>query len=113
MPKLTNMKLSKGEQKELAKPSFDDAPRYPWGLQLHLGDEDIGKLGLGEKLPGVGERMTLVADVKVTSVGENEREGDDKNQSVELQITDMLLEAGESADEKASKLYPSTESQES
>lgn len=92
---LTNMQLSKAEQKDLvAGPgNTDNAPRYPWGLSLNLDEESLEKLGItGDgDLPDVGAELVLTAKVKVTSVSSNEVDGDKTRQSVGLQICAMSL----------------------
>lgn len=69
-------------------------PRFPWGLQLNLENEQLQALGMSS-LPKVGETMTIQAVVKVTRCGEEEREGEDPCRSVALQITDLGIEAPE------------------
>jgi len=46
-------------------------------------------------MPKVGESMTLVATVKVTSCSESEREDSEPSRSISLQITDLGLEMPE------------------
>ncbi|BCS54780.1 capsid staple protein [Geobacter sp. SVR] len=69
-------------------------PRYPWGLQLTLQNEQLQALGLPD-MQKVGDTMTIQAIVKVTGCSENEREGADPERSVSLQITDLGLEVPE------------------
>lgn len=98
---LKNMRLTEKESKgsEVA----DEAPRFPYGLSIHLDEDSISKLELGET-PDVGKEMTLVATVKVESKSENETMGGKKERSVSLQITEMSLE-NKVSDDKLSKLY--------
>jgi len=108
--KLVNMKIDpKAEQEKYAakESTLVDAPRYPYGLCLHLEDDTLKKLGL-LRLPEVGKPMMLTALVDVTSVSENEytTEGGktEKRQSCSLQITDLALtSAGDIS--AAQKLY--------
>lgn len=98
MPKLISMKLSDAERKDAEVAGTpDDAPRYPWGLQVRLEDDELEKLGI-TALPNVGDEQLLVATVKVTSVSERDDESG-TTRSVGLQITDMHLET-ESPDAK-------------
>lgn len=113
MPKLVSMKIDPAKEKEKyeAKSStLVEAPRYPYGLCLHLDDEVVARLGLKD-LPQVGKPMMLTAVVDVTSVSENEYTkeggGTEKRQSVSLQITDMALAAAEDLPAEK-KLYPET-----
>ncbi len=87
---LKSMKLSKADQQAASEP-MKDAPRYPWGLSLHLDEEALDKLG-EDTLPDIGTELMLVARVKVTGVQANESDSG-KRRSVSLQITHMCLEA--------------------
>lgn len=77
---------------------------YPYGLCIRLGKEELKKLGITQP-PAVGSKMTVTAAVFVKSTSACEYEGQDKEMSVELQITDM--EIGESKDkaDTATLLY--------
>lgn len=105
---LKSMKLSAREREQMAAPastSAEDAPRYPWGLQLHLEHEQLETLDL-EALPAVNAVVTLVARAKVTSVSARENEGG-TSRSVSLQITDLCVEPGTRRN-LADVLYPDT-----
>lgn len=105
---LINMQLTQQEAKEhdIATPVGEgtDAPRYPYGLTLHLEDEVLEKLGMST-LPDVGKKMTLVAKVEVTTVNQHQSQ-EGKDQSVSLQITDMELK--EEGLDAATVLYGKT-----
>ena len=84
---LVNMKLSKREAKASEPSTAVDRPRFPFGLTLHLDEEALGKLGIDD-LPEVGLEESMVAFVRVTSVSDNQHEGEvKKSRSVGLQIT--------------------------
>lgn len=105
--KMTSMKMEpkKGDKAEAACCSMEQEEKYPWGLRLNLGDEELKKLGIKE-LPKVGQSLTLTATVKVVGVRSNEsQEGENRN--VELQITDCALDLGKgmNMEKKASSLY--------
>lgn len=68
-----------------------DRPRFPWGLQICLEDEQMKALGISS-MPGTGKTMTMTAVVKVTRCSEDEMEGEEPRRSMSLQITDMALE---------------------
>jgi hypothetical protein len=101
--KMVNMAM-KPEKKEEGKSDCcccagpcgcdEGKPRYPWGLQLTLENDQLQALGISA-LPKVGETMTLQATVKVTGCNESEREGEEPARSISLQITDLGLEAPE------------------
>lgn len=103
--KLVNMKLTAAEQKEKTEPMAlaPDAPSYPYGLELRLGDEVLDKLGL-DPLPVVGATLELVARVSVTGVHVNESKGGTRK-SLELQITDLCLEAPSAKKDAKDVLY--------
>lgn len=66
-------------------------PRYPWGLQLRLENDQLQALSISS-LPKVGATMTIQATVKVTRCSEEEREGAAPDRDISLQITDLGLE---------------------
>lgn len=103
--KLVSMKITAAERKDQASPmpvSPTDAPRYPYGLELHLDQDSLDKLDL--TLPKVGKEFLLVAKVKVTNVSSHENVGQKTQSTLGLQITSMCLEPP--GDDAASKLYP-------
>lgn len=99
--KLISMKLEKkDDDKEYrqgdsmlccAEPK-DGGPAYPWGLVLCLDDDSLKKLGI-DKLPDVGEVLTLNALVTVTSNSQRQNQ-EGKTSSMDLQVTDMALSTG-------------------
>lgn len=101
---LVNMKSPPREKPEgdCCDPSKE--PAYPWGLRVSLNDDSLKQLGLTER-PKVGTLMQLMAIVEVvsTSAYESKEGGDTSN--VELQITDMGLEAVKKQADLAA-LYP-------
>lgn len=105
MAKLVSMKIdAKAREKKYEESALVDRPEYPWGLQLRLDEEAIAKLGID--LPEVGKDLMIVARVNVTSVSSHDSATGGKNRGIELQITDMCLEAdtGEGG-AAADKLY--------
>jgi hypothetical protein len=105
MAKLVSMKMSKKEREGESYPTKVDAPAYPWGLQLNLGNEEIEKLGSGNVPMDVGEEITIIAKAKVTSASMNASEGGKQRHSVTLQITDLCLEEEADAGAVAKSLY--------
>ncbi|CAB4144376.1 hypothetical protein UFOVP456_37 [uncultured Caudovirales phage] len=74
-----------------------DEPSYPYGLCLHLGKDELEKLGI-TALPDVGAKMEIMAKGYVKSTSAYETQGDGKSQSVEIQITDLEVAPGERKD---------------
>ena len=93
---MVNMKMSTEEAKEQSSPSADEGPRYPWGLQIHLDDDALSKLGTGDSL-NVGDEVTITAKALVTSKSGYQTMVGDAETSVDLQITDMEVVAGSSS----------------
>jgi hypothetical protein len=104
--KLTSMKMAKKDLKELdlAMGMDKDAPRYPYGLQLNLDTEALKKLGI-EKLPSVGEKFVLTAEVEVISIHSHESLMGGDSKGMGLQITAMALGAEEG--DTAKRIYGS------
>jgi len=103
MADLKSMKITKSQQEKATKPSMMEYPQYPYGLSIRLDNDSLKKLGIKE-LPEVGEKMTVIAKVEVTSASQNKSTGGD-SKNVELQITDMCLEDEGDAKEASKELY--------
>ena len=101
---LKNMKMSDEESKEYDGSVVASKPEYPYGLQITLNDDAIDKLGL-PALPQVGSTMIITARVEVCSVSQYERQDQDKERSVSLQITDMALGPDQKPSNPGEKLY--------
>jgi len=104
---LKSMALSAKESKamtEPASPSANDGPRYPWGLQLRLDNESIEKLGLAG-LPDTGATLMVHARAIVTETSERDSQDGGKRRTLEIQITDLAIEAEPNEGERAKTLY--------
>lgn len=92
--KLINMAMSPEEAEEDSPSTLAtkgaEGPKYPYGLQLHLDDDALEKLGLTE-MPKVGSTLMLTAKVAVTGCGSSERQGGDEESYCDLQITDLAV----------------------
>lgn len=89
--KLVSLQRTAAEKKaeeQHWKEASPEAPDYPWGLRLSLGEKEIAKLGLGN--PKLGDVLDLTGKVKVVSVSMSESENH-KHQSVELVLTDAAI----------------------
>ena len=86
---LVNMK-SKPEVEEMPGEVEKDEPRYPYGLCISLGTDELEKLNI-TKLPDVGSEMTITAKVFVKSVSSYDTQGEGKDNTVQMQITDMEI----------------------
>ena len=68
---LVSMKITKPEKKILESPASADRPKFPWGLEISLHEEELDKLGIAI-LPAVGTKGSMVANVTVTMASESE-----------------------------------------
>lgn len=102
---LVNMK-SKPEREEAVGEIDRDEPRYPWGLCLSLGKDELEKLGI-TALPKVGGEMMITAKATVKSTSAYETQGEGTDMRLELQITDMEIGQTENAQNtgRAEALY--------
>lgn len=98
---LINMELSAAEAKQEVSTEAE-APKYPWGLCISLDNESLKKLSL-DKLPEIGAKMRVIAEVEVSAVRAYASQDREAETSVDLQITDMTLSGSEST--AASVLY--------
>jgi len=105
MYKMVDMAHTPAEMKEEAAssiPCSTGAPKYPYGLCIRLGKDELEKLDLGCDCE-VGDMIHLFAMAKVTSVSAYETENG-SSQNVELQITHLGLENEEEEEEEVQKL---------
>ena len=82
------------EREEMPGEIEADEPRYPYGLCISLGKDELEKLGI-TALPKVGTEMMIMAKcyVKMTRAYETQGEGEDMG--IELQITDMEIQGNQ------------------
>ena len=102
---LINMK-SKPEREEMPGEIERDEPRYPYGLCISLGKDELEKLGI-TALPKVGGEMMIQAKAMVKSTSAYETQGEGTDMRVELQITDMEIGQTDNArnENRAEALY--------
>lgn len=113
---LVDMKFTKAEAKaqaeEYTKPSPDNEPSYPWGLEIRLEDESLAKLGI-TTLPEIGAEFHLSVVATVKSASESRMASGRTDRCVCLQITMLGVDLEESAaDEKGEKSTPASETAE-
>lgn len=102
---LINMK-SKPEREEMPGEIERDEPRYPYGLCISLGKDELEKLGI-TALPKVGGEMMIHAKAMIKSTSAYETQGEGTDMRVELQITDMEIGQTDNArnENRAEALY--------
>jgi len=105
---MINMK-QKPEREESPGEIEYEEPMYPYGLCLHLDQDQLEKLGI-TALPKVGGEMMITAKCGVKSVSSNQMQGGDAESRVCLQITDMDVGQTDNAqnNDRATKLYGNT-----
>jgi len=98
-----DMSYEEKEIKDFSTPKMS-VPKYPHGLKLRLGPEELEKLGV-KSAPGIDMKVDIQAVAKVVEVENSVEEGED-SYSVELQIVEMeLKEKKESKPEAHQVIY--------
>ena len=98
------------EREEMPGEMEMDEPRYPYGLCINLGKEELEKLGI-TALPKVGTEMTIMAKAYVKMTRAYETQGEGEDMGIELQITDMEIQGNQQQRnaEASTMLYGSAE----
>lgn len=90
---MTDMELDDESQLDAAMPiAMSEKPRYPYGLQLCLTDEEFAKLGLDSDDAVEGGIVHGHFLARISSVTRTERDGE-KSCRCELQIEDLAIES--------------------
>jgi len=95
MADLKSMKMSKKEAKKMYGESIpsdvapDSGPKYPWGLQIDLNEESLGKLGMSIEDVTVGDEVDVTAVAMVESLRMSQHQDGSKCENITLQITKM------------------------
>ncbi|UOF81071.1 accessory protein [Caudoviricetes sp.] len=106
---MINMKREAEREEKPGEIEYDE-PAYSYGLCISLDQEDLGKLGLNA-LPAVGAEMMIMAKAYVKSTSAYETQGQGKDMSVSLQITDLEIKGqtdGQRQQTAADGLYGKT-----
>lgn len=82
------------EREEMPSEIEMDEPRYPYGLCINLGKDELEKLGI-TALPKVGTEMTIMAKAYVKMTRAYETQGEGEDMGIELQITDMEIQGNQ------------------
>jgi hypothetical protein len=100
---MASMKMTPKEAKE--EMTCESTPReYPYGLEIRLDDDSMGKLGMTAP-PPVGTEMMVMAKVVVTSASQYQNQGSDAEMSCCLQITEMEMAPATNNTDHAKNLY--------
>lgn len=93
MPAMVDMAITPKEAEEECSPMCDPSqgPRYPYGLCLSLGQDELDKLQLSASEVEVGDVVHIMAFAKVTSVSSSETQ-EGSSSRVELQIIALASE---------------------
>ena len=85
-------KAMKEQQKNNTIPSSPPAQKYPYGLNIELDHDSLGRLGI-DKLPKVGAKIKLHGKALIKSASESSDMGSKApRRSVSLQLTHMKLD---------------------
>jgi len=86
---MIDMSYEEVELKDFSVPQMN-TPKYPHGLRISLGKEEIKKLNL-EGIPEIGKKYKVEIEVEVieVSLDTHDNNGDEKSHRVELQIKEM------------------------
>jgi len=102
---MPDLRLSEMEKKDFSTPSAGPkAPKYPYGLKITLGPEELEKLGISE-LPQVDSFVDFEAKAQVVGVSVHESEGDVNEHRLELQITEIYMKDKKEEKSTESALY--------
>lgn len=85
---MQDMKYEEKEIKDFSMPQPADTAKYPHGLRISLGKEELKKLGI-QDIPKVGEEIKIEAIVEVVEVSSEAEGGDERSHRVSLQIKEM------------------------
>jgi len=88
---MTSMKMSKEQKtegRELDATHMAEMPNYPYGLKIHLEDDQIEALGFRMDKHKVGETGELTAKFSIESMESLKTDGGEEKR-VCLQITDL------------------------
>ena len=106
---LTSMQMDKKDMKDtmVDQPttagSGPKGPQYPWGLEVRLEDAALKKMKVKLSDYAVGDVVELHAQCKVTRLSQSANGDTGNSRTLELQITDMCLEAGGESDTQKEK----------
>ena len=84
---MIDMSYEEIELKDFSTPSINK-PKYPHGLKLSLGKEELKKLNL-EGTPAIGQKFNMEIVVEVVEVSSELEGSDEKSLRVELQVKEM------------------------
>jgi hypothetical protein len=95
---LVDLKRTKADKKAdkdgmKSSPGIDQED-YPYGTRIHLGPEELDKLGMSDN-PKVGDSVHVHGHGHVTSVSEDHRENGKKHRRVEIHLKHMEVKKGE------------------
>lgn len=81
--------------------SMDDEGGYHHGLKVHLGEDEMGKLGLDT--PRVGDKLHIIAHGHVHSVSEDTDAEGNTRRSVGIELRKMQVGKGKASEEDLNK----------
>jgi hypothetical protein len=103
---MADMRLSAEEKKDFSTPSLAaEAPKYPHGLTIHLGPEELKKLGF-LSAPKLDDVLMLLGRAVVSEVSKDNGSEDSGQLDfhVRLQITELEVKGEEKQPNSPSKI---------
>mgnify|MGYP000949463444 CR=1 FL=1 len=96
---MTDMANTPEEAMENYSLAAPEPPKYPYGLQINLGQKELSKLGVDYSGWEIGDSFALDIIVKVIGKNLNEREGGTSDANICLQITHIGAEEADEPEE--------------
>ena len=108
--KLISLKRKLKKSKEIPEAISSDRSLYPYGTRITLEKESISALALPFKELEIGQKVVVQAAGTVIELAQNDRDDRDNSKRIEIQLTEIGVDTGESAKfaeyEKAQKAGP-------
>jgi len=87
---LTDMKQPKPKKSDMEAGPATGYDRYPWGLRLRMGENELEKLGIDLKSLSIKTPVAIVAVGTIVELSETQYEKE-THRTLEIQITKMDL----------------------
>lgn len=92
---LVNMKQKKKSKSNMKAevPSTEEQDRYPYGLEIHLGNDEMKRLGLTAANYPAKTKCTIVAEGYVERVSSRQTIEGGMKEDMTIQITDLSVKS--------------------
>lgn len=99
--KVTKAEREKQDKDMMASIHEDD---IPYGLQIHLSDVEVEKLGLKSRSLSVGQELSGEVMLRINNISDTDH-GGGKKRHIGLSITAMEVESDNKMEKAAKSLY--------